>query len=426
MLTKMPRAARQKGNRRQSATVNETVAPKTQAGAIQFDHQPRTRLVFGINSVERVGELAGELGARKVLLVTDPGIVAAGHADRVRRLLEGVGLTVTVFDRARENPTTRDVDECLTVAKAAGVDTIVGLGGGSSMDTAKGCNFLLSNGGRMQDYWGLGKAAKAMLPMVAIPTTAGTGSECQSFALIADEHTHQKMACGDPKAAARIAVLDPALTLSQPPRVAACTGIDAIAHAVETAVTRKRTALSMMYSREAFKLAVDSFPRVMRDGGDLEARGRMLLGAALAGTAIENSMLGAAHSAANPLTAHHGIVHGQAVGLMLPAVVRFNGRDPAARLAYAELASAPEIACVSDGQETALEALIARLESLLNLARMPRSLAECGVKRSELKTLAAEAARQWTAGFNPRPIDESGFMELYEAAFQARGNGDSA
>ncbi|MDB6018773.1 MAG: iron-containing alcohol dehydrogenase [Pedosphaera sp.] len=391
-----------------------------------FDHQPCTRLVFGCDSVERVGGLARELGGKKVLLVTDPGIVAAGHADRVRHLLVSEGLGVTVFGKARENPTTRDVDECLAVAKAAGIDMIIGLGGGSSMDTAKGCNFLLTNGGRMQDYWGIGKATKPMLPLIAIPTTAGTGSECQSFALIADEKTHQKMACGDAKAVARVAILDPALTISQPARVAACTGVDAITHAVETAVTRKRSALSLMYSHEAFKLVVDSFPRVLRDPKNMDARGRMLLGAALAGTAIENSMLGAAHSAANPLTAHFGMVHGQAVGVMLPAVVRFNGRDAAARLAYAELASAAEIACVSDGLETALAALIARLETLLNLAKMPRSLSECGVKHSQIKALAAEAAKQWTAGFNPRPVTEADFVELYEAALQPRGDGESA
>jgi len=317
-----------------------------------------------------------------------------------------------------------DVAKCLAVAQAAGIDTIVGLGGGSSMDTAKGCNFLLTNGGRMQDYWGTGKAKKPMLPLIAIPTTAGTGSECQSFALIADEKTHQKMACGDPKAAARVALLDPALTLSQPARVTACAGIDAIAHAVETAVTKNRTALSLMYSHQAFKLAVESFPRVARNPGDVEGRGRMLLGAALAGTAIENSMLGAAHSAANPLTAHFGVPHGEAVGMMLPLVVRFNGRDPAARLAYAELASAPEIACASDGHEPAVEALIARLEALLNLAKMPRSLADCGVKHSQIKMLAAEAAKQWTANFNPCPITEADFVELYEAGFQRRGEGD--
>src|SRR5216117_1786012 len=200
-----------------------------------FDYQPRTRIVFGLNSVERVGELARGLGAKVVLVVTDPGIVTAGPADRVEHILQSCGLGVLVFDAVHENPTTRDVDKCLAVAKSAGIDTIVGLGGGSSMDTAKGCNFLLTNGGRVQDYWGVSKAGSPMLPFMAIPTTAGTGSECQSAALIADEHTHQKMACLDPKAAARVAVLDPALTVSQPPLVTAHTSIDAIAHAVETA-----------------------------------------------------------------------------------------------------------------------------------------------------------------------------------------------
>src|SRR2546425_101693 len=174
------------------------------------------------------------------------------------------------------------------------------------------------------------------------------------------------MACGDPKAAAAIAILDPLLTLSQPQRVTACTRIDAIAHVVETAVTTKRNAFSLMCSHEGFKLTVPNLPRVLRAPDDLEARGRMQLGAAFAGMAIENSMLGAAHSAANPLTAHYGIVHGQAVGMMLPHVVRFNGKDAETLQAYAQLASAPEIACVSDGLEEALEALIAALQSLLD------------------------------------------------------------
>ncbi len=421
----MPRAVREKIKRpgRARRTGRQEPAP-TGTEVVYFDHQPATRLVFGVDSVERVGGLARELGAKRILLVTDPGIVAAGHAGRVQRSLGGAGLEVTLFGQAQENPTTRDVDDCVAAARAARVDTIVGLGGGSSMDTAKGCNFLLTNGGRMQDYWGVGKATKPMLPLIAIPTTAGTGSECQSFALIGDAATHQKMACGDPKAAARIAILDPALTVSQPPRVTACTGVDAIAHALETMVTRQRSALSGMYSREAFRLAAGSFPRVLRNPLDLEARGRMLLGAALAGTAIENSMLGAAHAAANPLTAHFGVAHGQAVGMMLPAVVRFNGRETGARRAYAELASTPEIACVSDGETAALEALIRRVESWLNLAGMPRSLAECGVKRSQIKLLASEAAKQWTAGFNPRSAGEAEFAGLYEAAFEPRGHGD--
>jgi len=385
--------------------------------AAPFDFQPRTRLVFGVHAVERVGEIIREFGAKKVLLVTDPGIAKAGHAEHVLKSLAADGVSAVVFDKVRENPTTRCVDDCLAVAKASGIEAIIGLGGGSSMDTAKGCNFLLTNGGQMRDYWGVGKATKPMLPLVAIPTTSGTGSECQSAALIADEATHQKMACLDPKAAARVAILDPALTVSQPARVTACTGIDAIAHAVETAVTKKRNPFSLMFSHEAFKLLAPNFSRVIANPQDLDARGKMLLGAAFAGTAIENSMLGAAHSAANPLTAHYDVVHGQAVGMLLPHVIRFNAENEAARLGYAELASAPEIACVSEGVEQAVEALIREIQTLLELAKMPATLGECGVKQKDLPMLAAEAAKQWTATFNPRAITEKDFLALYEAAF---------
>lgn len=389
-----------------------------------FDYHPRTRVVFGADSVNQVGQLCRDLGARRVLLVTDPGLVAAGHADRVQRILQSAGLGVVSFHHVRENPTTRCVEECTEVARSGDIDAMVGLGGGSALDTAKGCNFLLTNGGRMQDYWGVGKATRPMLPFLAIPTTAGTGSECQSAALIADELTHQKMACLDPKAAARVAILDPALTVSQPTAVTAHTGVDALTHAVETAVTRKRNPLSLMFSQEAFRLLTLAFPRVLSEPEDLEARGRMLLGAAYAGTAIENSMLGAAHAAANPLTAHYSVVHGEAVGIMLPLVIRFNAAVPECRLAYAELASAPEIACVSDGLEVAVGALIARLEHLLNRAGIARSLGNLGVERQRLPLLAAEATKQWTAAFNPRPVEMSDFLRLYEGAFERRGDGD--
>src|SRR6185436_7366413 len=242
--------------------MQQTVTPMEPLTA-PFDFHPRTRLVFGVNAVERAGEIVRELGAKKVLLVTDPGIAAAGHEQHVLKSLATDGVKAVVFDKVRENPTTRCIDDCLAVAKSAGIEAIIGLGGGSSMDTAKGCNFLLTNGGRVQDYWGVGKATKPMLPFIAIPTTSGTGSECQSAALIADEATHQKMACLDEKTAARVAILDPELTLSQPPRVTACTGIDAIAHAVESAVTKKRTAISVLFSNEALRLCIGAFPKVL-------------------------------------------------------------------------------------------------------------------------------------------------------------------
>ncbi len=383
---------------------------------IGFDHTPRTRLVFGANAIERLGELARELAGTRALIVTDRGIVAAGHVERAESSLRGAGIKTFLYDRVRENPTTEDVEECLKSAREFRIDLFVGLGGGSSIDTARGCNFLLTNGGKMQDYWGIGKASKLMLPLIAAPTTAGTGSECQSFALIADAVTHQKMACGDPKAAARIAILDPTLTLTQPDAVTAHTGIDAIAHAVESFVTRRRNELSQLYARESFRLTICHLARVLECPSDLEARAAMLLGAAYAGLAIENSMLGAAHSCANPLTAHYNVIHGQAVGMMLPHIIRFNAETPSVRNMYRELMISAGLVSPETRAEAAAETLARTLDSLLKQAKMMTRLRETGISASDVPMLAEEAARQWTAGFNPREITVRDFEQIYQRA----------
>src|SRR5262249_54221141 len=216
-----------------------------------------------------------ELGGDKVLLVTDPGLEAAGHPQRALASLLEAGLDVVVFDGVEENPTTRHVDACVTFARNEKIDFIVAVGRGRSMDCAKGTNFLLTNAGAMADYKGFGKATKPMLPAITVPTTAGTGSEAQSYALIADDKTHMKMACGDRKVAFRAAILDPELTVSQPARVTAVTGIDALAHAVESYVCTRRSPLSQMYSRAAWGLLEPNLETVLRDPANLEARGAM-------------------------------------------------------------------------------------------------------------------------------------------------------
>jgi alcohol dehydrogenase len=276
------------------------------------------------------------------------------------------------------------------------------------MDCAKGCNFILTNGGRMQDYWGVGKARKKMLPLIAVPTTAGTGSEAQSFALITDPDTHQKMACGDKKALAALAILDADLTATQPPRVAAATAIDAVAHAVETAGCAKRTDVSQELSLEAWQLLSGAFERALRHPDDVEARERMLLGAHLAGAAIENSMLGAAHACANPLTAQFGISHGAAVGLMLPHVIRFNA-PPGAGASGA--AANPYTVLDADAEQ-----LARRIDAMLEIAALPRRLVDFAIQPAAIPELAAQAAQQWTARFNPRPMDEANFRAIYERA----------
>src|SRR4051795_11662780 len=169
-----------------------------------------------------------------------------------------------LFDTVEENPTTKHVHACLDFARRSRVDFIVAVGGGSSMDCAKGVNFLLTNGGQMADYKGFGKAAKPMLPSVGVPTTSGTGSEAQSYALIADEKTHLKMACGDRKAAFRVAILDPEVTVSQPAKVTALTGIDALSHALESYVTSRRSPVSQIFAREAWTLLEINLEKVLR------------------------------------------------------------------------------------------------------------------------------------------------------------------
>jgi alcohol dehydrogenase len=382
------------------------------------DDPTKQKLLFGSGSVAQLGSVAKSLGTR-ALLVTDAGLSKVGHAQKVYQLLKSAGLEVFLYDRSIENPTDSSVQACKSFADQSKVDLIVGLGGGSSMDTAKGCNFLLSNGGKMADYWGVGKAKQAMLPLIAIPTTAGTGSECQSFALISDDNTHKKMACGDAKALPAITILDPELTISQPSMVTACTGVDALAHALESAVTSKRNDYSSRHSGLAFELIEKNLPLVLHNPSDKKARAGILLGASHAGAAIERSMLGAAHSMANPLTACKSIVHGIAVGMSLPLVMNFNAADPDVRKIYSSLARRTDLATIEHSDEYAVELLIERVIQLLKLAGFPGSIAELGVDEHDILILAKDASEQWTANFNPRAIECADFEALYSQLFHS-------
>jgi alcohol dehydrogenase len=380
-----------------------------------FDFQCPTRIVFGPGKLDELGPVAGANGWKRALVVSDPGIVKAGHTARGIQSLERFGIEVQLFAGVGENPTTSHVDAGLNVARDFRPDLIVGLGGGSSMDCAKGINFLYSCGGRMQDYWGEGKATAPLLPMIAVPTTAGTGSETQSYALIADAESGVKMACGDKRAAFRVAILDPELTVTQPPRVTALTGIDALAHAIETYVTKRRTAISLTFSREAWRHLAPSFVRVLDEPQNLSARADMQLGACLAGLAIENSMLGGAHALANPLTASFGIVHGEAVALMLPHVIRHNGRQVDAW--YRDLVQSNGPIAPRTDAENAADALAKFISGVSRRAGLAGTLTECGVGRDRLPQLAAAAAKQWTGKYNPVQLTETDFEQLYEKAF---------
>jgi alcohol dehydrogenase len=249
-----------------------------------------------------------------------------------------------------------------------------------------------------------------MLPSIGVPTTAGTGSEAQAYALISDTESHRKMACGDPKAAFRVTILDPELTVSQSRGVAAAAGFDAISHAVESFVTKKRTAISDLFAREAWRLLEGNYERVLAEPENIEARGAMLLGAHEAGIAIEQSMLGATHACANPLTSRYGTTHAVAIGIMLPHVVRWNAEIVNER--YAELLRVSGIPSDDAGNR-----LASRLEELARSGGLPATLHSQNIPREDLKVLAENATKEWTGTFNPLPLDAAAALALYERAY---------
>lgn len=384
------------------------------------------RVLFGAGVIDLVGDLVQELGGGRVLVVTDPGVAAAGHAHRAVASLRRAALEVEVFSGVEENPGERHVAAAAAAARAHQATFLVGLGGGSAMDCAKGANFVLTNGGRMEDYWGFGKASRPMLPSIGVPCTAGTGSEAQSFAVISREDDHRKMACGDPKARFLATILDPELARTAPAQVMAAAGLDAFSHAMESFVATAANPYSQMFSSEGFRRLLRGFEVVAAAQADSAAGadskseaevndlwGEMLLGAHLAGAAIEASMLGAAHGLANPLTARYDITHGVAVAVVLDHVVRFNGETN--DRGYAGLVRLLDRDEESNGLASAR--LADSWTGLRGLAGVAESLQELGVVEADLELLAAQAADQWTARFNPRAATVSDMLALYRAAF---------
>jgi alcohol dehydrogenase len=378
-----------------------------------FDYRPRTRILFGPGEFARVGEVARELAGTRCLLVADPGMVDAGYVRDATRALKARRMDVYAFHEFSSAPTTAMVDAGAAYAAPHGIDLVVGLGGGSSLDCAKAINLVLTNGGSIADYRGYGKAAKPLHPMIAVPTTAGTGSESQSDVWLVDQRsqgssdaaTKTRINIGDAKMTYRVALLDPKLTLTQPAALAAASGFDAISHALETLWSSKRTPISECFSREAWRLLNGSFERSVRVPEDLEARGAVQLGAHLAGLAAEYSSLGAAHALAHPLTANCGISHGAAIALMLPQVVRWcseiwNGEQG-----------------IGSGLSGDRLALDVRLRNLAAAAELPLSLRDASVPEEVLPRLADEAASEWNARFSPRPFEAGTALELYRAAW---------
>lgn len=371
---------------------------------------PSPLIRSGSGALSDLGAIARERGVRRALITSDPGIAVAGITGRACESLAKDGVRAEVFSDFGENPTESDVARAAEAAGVLRADCLVGVGGGSSLDVAKGAGFLLAGGGRMEDYRGYDKCAHPLPPLIGVPTTAGTGSEAQSYALISRDRDHRKLACGAPSAMFRDVILDPVLLPSAPREVIAATGFDSIAHAVETAVTSGRNDESVALSHRAFALLSRAFPLVTAGDAGATAWEDMQLGAFLAGAAIERSMLGAAHACANPLTRRFDVPHGRALAITLPRVVRWNAAS--AREAYRDLVRAAEIPPGDDPADT----LASRLDTWIAMAGLPRELADESVHVTDLPALAEEASAEWTGRFNPRAFDAAGALAVYRSA----------
>jgi alcohol dehydrogenase len=382
---------------------------------------------FGFNSVARIVSGAGEalalaphcrrLGAGRVLLVTDPGLVAIGLIAPVEEALEAAGVAVTRFAEVAEDPPERVVLAAVQAARDAGVEAVIAVGGGSSMDVAKLVAVLLGGSQELADLYGVDKVAGGRLPLILVPTTAGTGSEATPVAVITTGET-TKAGVSSPVLLPDVAVLDADLTLGLPSAITAMTGVDAMVHAIEAYTTRlHKNPISDMLARHALTLLAGNIRTATTDGRNRAARAAMLLGAMQAGQAFANAPVAAVHALAYPLGGHYHIPHGLSNSLVLPEVLRFN--LPAAADQYAELAELVLGEAPTGSSEARADALIRGLEALIADLDLPATLSAAGVREDSLETLAEDAMlQQRLLVNNPRDVAYDDALAIYRAAFR--------
>lgn len=373
---------------------------------------------FGPGALAALGALARERIGRRVMLVTDPGMIRTGIVERAVAGLAADGVEAVLFADVEADPPEAVIHAATGAARGAAVDGVIGLGGGSSLDVAKLVAVLARGGERLEDIYGIGKVKGGRLPLVLIPTTAGTGSEVTPISIVTTA-TSEKMGVVSPVLLPDIAILDPELTLGLPPHVTAATGIDAMVHAIEAyaSLNANNNPVSRLLAREALALMGRSLLPAVRNGGDIEARSQMLLGSMLAGQAFANSPVAAVHALAYPLGGHFHIPHGLSNALVLPHVLRFNAEH--APEPYAEMApfAFPELGAVASAERAA--AFCDRLATLAADCGLPRTLREAGVSEDFLPRLAADAMKQTRLlGNNPRPLTEADALAIYAAAYR--------
>jgi alcohol dehydrogenase len=381
-----------------------------------FEFNTVARIVSGVGSALALAEQCVQLGVERPLLVTDPGLMAINLVPPIVAVLEEAGLSTLVFDQVREDPPEATVYAAVDLARSGGVDGVIAVGGGSSMDVAKVVAVLLGGTQSLPEIYGVGQVSGGRLPLILVPTTAGTGSEVTPVAVITTGET-TKAGVSSPVLLPDVAVLDAGLTLGLPPVVTAMTGVDAMVHAIEAFTSRhKKNPLSDNLAINALHLLSGNIRTAVREGSNQQARENMLLGACLAGQAFANAPVAAVHALAYPLGGHYHIPHGLSNSLVLPSVLEFNA--PQASALYAELAPIVTGAVITGSDEAKTAALIDALRQLIDDVALPATLIKAGVKEDDLEMLATDAMlQQRLLVNNPREVGYEDALAIYRVAY---------
>lgn len=380
-----------------------------------YQFQTPTKIISGIGSTAEIIKELNDLHAKKVLLITDPGLVQAGVAQQVVEMLKQAAVEVEIFDAVEPDPSIQVATKAAEMAKNVKANVLIALGGGSAIDTAKSAALLVTNGGYLKDYAGVNKVVKPILPLIAVPTTAGTGSEVTIFAVMSDPEKQEKFTISSALIAPAVAVLDPLLTLKLPPSVTAFTGMDALTHAIEAFTSSIAQPATDALALSAIKLILKHLPVAVGRGDNIKARDGMLQASLLAGIAFNNAFLGLAHAIASPLGGHFHVPHGLANAVMLPYVMEYN--LPTAVRRYAEIGCALGLQAVGDTPRAVAEKTVAAITQLARDINIPEKLSNIGAKEELLPLVARDALKSIQLKFNVRNASEKEILALLQKAY---------
>lgn len=382
---------------------------------VAYQFQTPTKIISGIGSTAEIIKELNDLYAKKVLLITDPGLVQAGVAQQVVEMLKQAAVEVEIFDAVEPDPSIQVATKAAEMAKNVKANVLIALGGGSAIDTAKSAALLVTNGGYLKDYAGVNKVVKPILPLIAVPTTAGTGSEVTIFAVMSDPEKQEKFTISSALIAPAVAVLDPLLTLKLPPSVTAFTGMDALTHAIEAFTSSIAQPATDALALSAIKLILKHLPVAVGRGDNIMARDGMLQASLLAGIAFNNAFLGLAHAIASPLGGHFHVPHGLANAVMLPYVMEYN--LPTAVRRYAEIGRALGLQAVGDTPRAVAEKTVAAITQLARDINIPEKLSNIGAKEELLPLVARDALKSIQLKFNVRNASEKEILALLQKAY---------